>query len=631
MKHRRGISEIVGAFVIITVITISAILYVNVAVRQAQIIETTLDQRTEQIAEQISPLGITPVVTSGSLSLVLAPTDPGERLHVIVFDLDNKQIINKTIIANSTQTTITVSNNYNCSRIKIVVIRESGAIIQYNSYNDPRAVTHYKDPTVFSCEILDPSIPPGSVKEPLYNKTITRVFDIRANDKINVIPVNYSLVIGVGGIANINVEPVCSLDISVNGSYVTKIKECSHDLKIANFTINNKTVDVYLKIRANKEVIVGYIDFKVNDPDNLYVFYLNTTYKMAINYAYVYQYNRYIGTLSDTIHPVPLAQAVSGSYSATWRLFKQQGFANYFLVVQGIGQSDVVTTGPMVLFMSTKKEKAGFSIKHEIYIEKVYYAPLIYKDYSIGVINMLTINTTSLIEASATDPFAMAALAMAAQLIDIGDWNIGTPDLIINGGQSYNLEPNTDYTVVCPQGCEAHVRFYGSAVRIPFITDVGYEETKILKAYGHILYINIGFDVGVPKPFVGAPLSISIDHDGMRELILTALDDPGTINVDAGQLYWVTPITAYAIAGTLIAADNMGADSVCLINLTGVARLPVKTNYSLIEPPAAACGEIVTTGPQTLYALVTMRDQGGQDILETVIYANYLYRILYSS
>jgi len=626
MKRRRGISEIVGAFIIITVITVSAILYVNVALRQAQIIEAQLERKAEQIAEQVSPLGITPIVSSGQLSVALAPTEPGEKLHIIILDLENNKIINESIIANSTQTIVPIYKNYNCSRVKIVVIRESGAVIQYNSYNDPRAVTHYNDPTIFSCEILDPDMPPGAVKEPLYNKTITRIFDVRAQDSILNTPVNYSLVVGISGIANINPDPLCSLRVYVNGTYAGQIKSCNYRIKIGNFTVNGRNVDVYLKFRANNNVIIGYIDLKVNDTQNLYVFHLNTTHQMKISYAYVYRYNTYIGTLTDTIHPVPLAPVANGTYSATWTVFKQVGYANYFLVVQGEGQSDVVTTGPMILFMSTKKEKAWFSVKHIIYIKNVYYAPLRYQDYDLGVINLLAVNTTSLVEPTNTDPFAMAV-----QLIDNVDWNLGTPDLVVAGEQRYDLEPSSQYTIVCPQGCNAYIRFYGSAARIPFVADLDYQERKILRSNGHTLYIDIELGMGKPKPLIGAPLAISLDRDGVRDLILAPLDDPGTIDESAGPLYWITPITAYAMSGTPIVADIMGADWVCLENLTSEARLPAALDYSLVEASSVVCGDVVSTGPQTLYALTLYKGPYSQDSLETIVYANYLYRILYSS
>jgi len=626
MKTRRGISEIVGAFIIITVVTISAILYVNVALKQARIIDTQLNQKAEQIAEQVSPLGITPIVASGKLMITLAPTKPGEKLHIIVLDIENNKIYNKTIIANDTQTMVPILDTYNCSKIKIIVIRESGAIIQYNSYNDPRATTHHNDPTVFSCEILGDDTSTAMMKEPLYNKTITRVFDIRTTDEIEAVPLNYGIVVTLGGSAFINPEPTCVLRLSINNSFVEEIKECNYTKKIDSFNINGNNVDVFLKIRANNDIIVGYIDFKVNDSTNLYVFHLNTTYKLGIYYVYVFRYSQEIGTLADTIHPVPLAQAVNGSYNATWNVFRESRYAVYFLTALGEGQSDVITTGPMVLFMSTKKERATFTIKHGIYIERIYYAPLRYQDYNLGMITQITVNTTSLIETTAGDPLTRAVL-----LIDKDDWNQGSPRLIVEDNHTYSLHEDSIYKIVCPQGCYANLRFYGSSARIPFATDINYNESIIIRSTGHTVYINISLGAGQPKPLVNTPLSVDLEYDGRREIILVSLDDAGPINGTVGPLQWTTPITAYTLAGTQIPAEIMGAEQVCLLELTHEARLPARAQYSLVEPPPAACGPLVSTSPQTLYTITLYSRAPSADDLEAIIYANYMYRLLYSS
>jgi len=267
VRGRRGLSEVLGAFIVIIAV-----------VGASALVATTMSkatQRTVQALEEASSaqtLSVVPVAIGSELQVNVAPLEPGEQVTVIVADSKGKVLSKKTFEANSTVASVSVLDDYDCRPVYIVAITSEGRTGVFDRRLLGMPVNETIDPRLYTCP--GPGGGVGAIRDPLTGARVLATTVTPAQATIDFKPVNETVQFRVG--LTSFVKNFLGLDAAYVRARVYEYNGTAFD-QIALLHVN-EFVQVY-QGRVNVSVGVLYDDLydfavivaKIDGPSDLYL------------------------------------------------------------------------------------------------------------------------------------------------------------------------------------------------------------------------------------------------------------------------------------------------------------------------------------------------------------------------
>ncbi len=186
-RPRRGLSELLGATIVVAAVVaaaISAALVIDKAsARAARLLESAADPGYEIL--------VYPIVDSGRLLVYLAPTEPGATYGIIAVDVEGNSWYTQAT-ANGTSLIAEVIAEYDCRPVYVIAVDSEGRLHWYVSLRDPRVPGEPRDPRLFTCYQANDSritLIPGLVE----GEVVPVIALYEANKTIVMEPFNGSL------------------------------------------------------------------------------------------------------------------------------------------------------------------------------------------------------------------------------------------------------------------------------------------------------------------------------------------------------------------------------------------------------------------------------------------------------
>jgi len=221
MRGRRGLSEVLGAFIVITAVVVASIA-VSTAMSKAT-------QRTIEALEgasSVQKLAVIPVAAGPRLEVSVAPLQPGEQVTVMVVDPRGVVLAERSFKANSTIARIVVLEGYDCRPVYIVAITSEGRVGFFDRRDLGMPVNETLDPRLYTCTASASSV--GAIIDPVTGARATVASIVPAAANIDFKPVNETVYFTVG--LRSSVQNHLGLELAVvsanirayiNGSLVT--------------------------------------------------------------------------------------------------------------------------------------------------------------------------------------------------------------------------------------------------------------------------------------------------------------------------------------------------------------------------------------------------------------------------
>ena len=353
---RRGLSEVVGATIIIMVVMASILLYSHIVSREAR--------KTLEVIEAAStweargPPIIMPLVESGSLYVYFSPSKPDETYTLIILDYNNTLYGLKRITANSTNIMVKVIDTYDCRPVYIIVM-DSNNIYIYNNLRDPRVIERPGNPFIFSCRLLsNPSedsgrnllLPPGTIVIPLNYKSKT--VRIQLNNYPNITVEGKAYLVRLSWNDGILYACKGSFNVTIDDQLVVqdyKIYRCGQHINILNSS--NINISLVFDRPPEGEGILGYL--RITGYSDYYILWIDAKTFGRISSAS----NPLLPllTLNDTVVVYPVAVAYNASGGAWLRITG----SIYYATSRARGV--FLTTGIIPLIYSTAKRYSFYT------------------------------------------------------------------------------------------------------------------------------------------------------------------------------------------------------------------------------------------------------------------------------
>ncbi len=308
-RNRRGLSEIIGSFIILLVITSISISVISNIQQYNRELQREASSSYMRIADEINPPVMILKKNYGNLILYINKNYFNKITKIIVYNLDNGKIR----IIKSKNNKILIYKNYNCEKIKIFLLTKNGALISYDARLDPTHRNYTGDPTVVSCDLFKESNAIydiiSSSKEFLYYKNIL----------FNNIKIIYK---------NIN------LNISFYTTYYTFGRNRASSIHVrcgnSSRTISNTEKTIYknniikVLVGAITTGKSGLIYIRFEPADSRYNYALVTGNGNGSFWAYkdfMYHYPNIDGTFRNTVMALPMGDGnISSSFTYTYKL-----------------------------------------------------------------------------------------------------------------------------------------------------------------------------------------------------------------------------------------------------------------------------------------------------------------------
>jgi len=161
MRGRRGLSEVLGAFIVVIAV-VSASIVVSAGLGKAT-------QRTLQALEAASEsptLLVAPAAVGSTLRVSVAPLEPGEEVTVIVADSRGTVLAEKKTIANSTVASLTLLEDYDCRPVYVIAVTGEGRVGVFHRSILGMPWNGTLDPRLYTCPAGAAAVA-GAIRDPL--------------------------------------------------------------------------------------------------------------------------------------------------------------------------------------------------------------------------------------------------------------------------------------------------------------------------------------------------------------------------------------------------------------------------------------------------------------------------------
>ena len=308
-RNRQGLSEIIGSFIILLIITsISISLISNMREYNRELQRETASSYM-RIADEMNPPVMILKKNYDNLILHISKNYFNKINKIIVYNLDTGKII----IIKPKNNNILIYKNYSCEKIKIFLLTSNGALIPYNAKLDPSHENYAGDPTIVSCNLFRDSNAIYDIidsnKEILYYKNITY-------NKIKIIN------------KNININ------ISFYTTYYTfgRNRASSIHVKCGNTSLTISNTEKIIYKNDYIKVIIGAITtgksgliyLRFEPADSKYNYALVSGSGNGSFWAYkdfMYHYPNIDGTFRNTVMALPMGDGnISSNFTYTYKM-----------------------------------------------------------------------------------------------------------------------------------------------------------------------------------------------------------------------------------------------------------------------------------------------------------------------
>ena len=591
-RHRRGIGEIVGAFIIITIITSSSIILVYTITHAGKESANIIESKIRKFEEQSQELIILPYVEGNSLKLFVSPLIKGEKIKIYLINNSEIYFIERTV--NNTFFNGTIIRDYNCGNIEIAVERESGALFVYNALKDPRAnvsfIAHIGDPRIFNCKLLknnsiyliDPlskeELSPLTIPSISYNNSRFLGLSITATIKGNIA---YPY----------DGNKVCNVRLSAGNQSLQVKGKC--EARIRAYTSKNYNVSIVLNESRNKAFVYAVI--KGNRPGTIYTGTARTIAQLDHEAGGgVDPGMKTSGTINNSVLPLVLSQYSTSNVKLKTTIIYS---SNTYLDAYGVAKGDFYTNGPILLSIITNKiNKAIIYIKIQLNIT--------YETDFYGSTNTFYQATGNFIEVKCKNYWNVTSKNILAEIINHippRDWGINTPQIALRVGRivkTYNIYYNSRYMFYSDKQFEASL-VWNAGFNLPWLTGLKITTSNRTDGTKVIREINATSTIAaIPiKQFI----PIIIEINGKK--YLADIDYPGRLRLEnIGVKSPLSPYIIYALGGNRVSASQTGARILCYTSVNGMNPLP-----SMLINPSSTCSRVLTLEPQRIGLLVLLK------------------------
>ena len=590
--RRKGIGEIIGAFIIITIIASSSIVLTYALTHAGKKSANIIESKIRKFEEQSQELIILPYVQGNSLKLFVSPLVKGERIKIYLINNTQINYIERTV--NNTYFNGTIMTNYNCGNIEIAVERESGAFFVYDALKDPRAnvsiIAHIGDPRIFNCKLLknnyiyliDPlskeELTPLSTPNILYNTSRFVGLSITATLKGNI-AYPYSG------------NKICNVRLTAGNQSLQVRGKC--EARIAAYTSRDYNISIVLNESRNKAFIYAVIKGK-----RLGAIYSGAA-KTSAQLDYIAGGRvdpgvKASGTINNSVLPLVLSQySISNIRLKTTIIYS----SNTYLDAYGVAKGDFYTNGPVLLSIITNKiNQANIYIKIQLNIT--------YETDFYGSTNIFYKVKGDFLEVEAGSYWNITPKDILADIINqipSRDWGINTPQIVFRVGRAvriYNIYHNSHYIFYNDKQFEAGL-VWRAGFNLPWLT--GLKITSSARSEGAKVIREINGTTTIAaipiKQFM--PIIIKINN----KKYLADIDYPGRLKLEnIGVRSPVSPYVIYALGGSWVSASQTGARTLCYTGVKGMNPLPTR----LINP-ASRCSGTLVLEPQEIGLLILIK------------------------
>lgn len=590
--YRRGIGEIVGAFIIITIITSSSIILAYTITHAGKKSANLIESKIRKFEEQSQELVILPYVQGSSLRLFVSPLAKGEKIKIYLVNGSKIYFLEKTV--NNTYFNGTIMEDYNCGNIEIAVERETGALFVYNALRDPRAnlsaIVHNGDPRIFNCKLLknhnmnivDPlskeELAPLSIPRITYNASHLVGLSITATLKGNIA---YPY----------DGNRICNVRLSAGNQSIQVKGRC--EARIRAYTSKNYNISIVLNETRDKAFIYAVIMGK--KPGTVY----SGTARASVQLGYlagggVDPGMKTSGTINNSVIPLVLSQySISNTRLTTTIIYS----SNTYLKEFGIAKGTFYTNGPILLSIITNKINEA-----NIYIKII--LNITYETEFYGSARTFYEVKGSTLEIEGRSYWNITSndiLAGILNKIPPKDWGTNTPQIALRMGRivkTYNIYYNSHYIFYNDKEFEASL-IWDAGFNLPWLT--GLTVTTINRTEGTKVIREINGNstiTAIPiKQFM--PIIIKINN----KKYLADMDYPGPLNLEnIGIRSSLSPYVIYALDGYRVTASQTGARLLCYTSVTGMNPLP-----SRLINQTAECSRIITLKSQKIGLLILIK------------------------
>lgn len=151
MRGRRSLSEVLGAFIVLTVVLLSAISLVDMGSEVVKYSEEQSSQLFSRAAQEAAPPEMTMVLNGSRLYLEVFPTSPINVSYAVVNVDGNLTVlrVGKLIEGGSS---IELLSDYACQNVTVYLVTSDGAIFRYSPQQDP--AIRSAEGQYFNCSLL---------------------------------------------------------------------------------------------------------------------------------------------------------------------------------------------------------------------------------------------------------------------------------------------------------------------------------------------------------------------------------------------------------------------------------------------------------------------------------------------
>ena len=612
--RRKGIGEILGAFIIITIIASSSIVLAYTLTHAGKKSANLIESKIRKFEEQSQELIILPYVQRNSLKLFVSPLVKGERIKIYL--INNSQIDFIEKIVNNTYFNGTIMNKYNCGNIEIAVERESGALFVYNALKDPRAnvsaVARIGDPRIFNCKLLknnyvnliDPlskeELTPLSIPSIVYNTSRYIGLSITATLKGNIAYPNDG-------------NKVCNVRLSVGNQSLQVRGKC--EARVTAYTSKDYNISIVLNESRNKAFIYAVI--KGKKPGVIFSGAAKTSAQLDYEAGGgVDPGMKTSGTINNSALPLVLSQySISNTKLRTIIIYS----SNTYLDAYGVAKGDFHTNGPVLLSVITNKiNKAIIYIKIQLNIT--------YETDFYGSANTFFQAKGNLLEVEGKSYWNITSKDILAEIVNQippRDWGTNTPQLVLRVGRvvrTYSIYYNSHYMFYNDRQFEASL-VWNTGFNLPWLTGLKITTTNRTEGTKVIRVINgTSMLAAIPiKQFI--PIIIKIND----KKYLADIDYPGQLKLgNIGVKSFLSPYIIYALGGSRVSASQTGARTLCYTSINGMSPLP-----SRLINPFSACSGILVLKPQETGLLILIKYNNSSRV--RFPFTGVAYRITWTS
>ncbi len=357
---RRGLSEIIGALILIFVMSSMAIGFLKIANRNENNISYMERQLTNKLKEEINSPFLSINLINGTLYMNIYPSRPFKLNKIIIqFYNGSFRSLNEELII-SKPTLIPLIKRYSCEKVKVFLIADSGVIYSYSPIKDPRflSLNSTAKKTVMktqwiSCRLINLLSNPENTSEKASNlenkdpltSSIMLVADppeylLRDNTTLGKVKINLYF---DGTVATTYVF----MGLTFNG---TNYKlGCG-----SKVTLNYITDGIKLQVGdvCTSSYMAFYVNFLSSIPRtntfHIYAGNISTSAKMSYN-------GYYWVPLGRNSMITPLALSDIANFTSLVRGYEKEYYSSsiYRISLKGISKGNFMTTGPLMIFYSS--------------------------------------------------------------------------------------------------------------------------------------------------------------------------------------------------------------------------------------------------------------------------------------